>query len=199
MIGRSHLIMGLAAGVIVDSFLHISGPAITSGDSVSVEGLAMKGVYYFAVGFGALLPDVDNARSTLGQKFGNISKFIHKTVGHRTLFHSLLGLALGSLLALGLGQLVDLLLTSNGLTPPEAAITTWQVFFYGTLMGCIIHILCDSLTIAGVPLLWPMKGRFGIPPVRDWRFESGSWIENVVVVLFVVLVIAGIWFRFFII
>lgn len=194
MLGKSHLLVGLTAGVVLDSMLHLTGPALTSGETITIPVLATKAVYYFAVGFGALLPDIDNARSTLGQKLGPISVGIQKLAGHRTFFHSLLGLAFGSLLALGIEQLVSTLLSSHGLSPSAHLVANWHLFFYGTLFGCIMHIAADSLTHGGVPLLWPMKKRFGFPPDSKWRFRTGTWIETVIVLGFMLLVGIGIWY-----
>ena len=96
MQGRSHLLVGLAAGVVIDSLFHLSGSPLTGAHEVSLNLLIDKGVYYCAVSLGALLPDIDNARSTLGHKLGIISKEIQRIAGHRTFFHSLLGLTFGS-------------------------------------------------------------------------------------------------------
>ena len=78
MEGRSHLLVGLTAGVVIDSLFHISGAPLTNATSIPLALLANKAVYYFAVGFGALLPDIDNARSTLGNNLGFISKGIQR-------------------------------------------------------------------------------------------------------------------------
>src|ERR1700687_6097091 len=118
MEGRSHLLVGLTAGVVLDSVVHLSGDPLTMAKAVPLTLLVKKAVYYLMVGFGALLPDIDNARSTLGHKLGWISKPIQNLAGHRTLFHSLLGLLLGSLIALGLEQLVSYLLFQHGFTIP---------------------------------------------------------------------------------
>ncbi len=193
MQGKSHLLVGLTAGVVLDGFVHLSGPALTSGNAVPLSLIISKAVYYFAVGFGALLPDIDNARSTMGQHLGKISKQIQHLAGHRTLFHSLLGLVLGSAIALGLEQIVIMLLSLRGWSSPAHLVSSWHLFFFGTLFGCIMHIAADALTYGGVPLLWPNKVRFGFPPDRHWRFHTGSWIESVVVWSFMILVALGIW------
>ncbi len=194
MLGKSHLLVGLTGGVVLDSITHLTGPALTSGETITLPILATKAVYYFAVGFGALLPDIDNARSTFGQKLGPISVGIQKLAGHRTIFHSLLGLALGSLLALGIEQVILRLLDARGLTLSAHLVGNVHTFFYGTLFGCIMHIAADGLTHGGVPLLWPMRKRFGFPPDPDWRFRTGTWIETVVVMGFMLLVGVGIWY-----
>jgi len=76
MEGRSHLLVGLTAGVVLDSMVHLTGDPLTLAKVVPLTLIVKKAVYYFMVGFGALLPDIDNAHSTLGHKFGWVSKQI---------------------------------------------------------------------------------------------------------------------------
>ncbi len=192
MEGRSHLLVGLTAGVVLDSFVHLTGDPLTAAKTVPLVLIINKAVYYFSVGFGALLPDIDNARSTLGHKLGWISKEIQHLAGHRTLFHSLLGLVLGSLLALSLEQVVFFLLNQHGLTLPAQFVLGSHLVFFGVLFGCIMHIAADALTLGGVPLLWPNKKRFGFPPNPSFRFRTGTWPEFVIVWLFMILVGIGI-------
>src|SRR6266567_5825273 len=117
MEGRSHLLVGLTAGVVLDSVVHLTGDPLTMAKVVPLTLIVKKAIYYFMVGFGSLLPDIDNAHSTLGHKLGWFSREIQHLAGHRTLFHSILGLVIGSLLALGLQQLIIYLLSSHGLIP----------------------------------------------------------------------------------
>ncbi len=193
MVGRSHLLVGLTAGVVLDSIVHLSGPPLTMATPVTLPLLVNKGIYYFMVGFGALLPDIDNARSTMGQKLGWISKEIQHIAGHRTLFHSLLGLLIGSLLAIGLEQLVSYLLLQRGFVFPADFVKASHLVFFAVLFGCIMHIAADGLTEGGIPLLWPNRKRFGFPPNSHWRFRTGTWPEQVIVFSFMLLVGIGIW------
>ncbi len=193
MVGKSHLLIGLTAGVVLDSFVHLSGPPLTMATSIPLELLVKKGVFYFMVGVGALLPDIDNAHSTMGLKLGWISKEIQHVAGHRTLFHSILGVCLGSLLAIGLEQLVVYLLTQRGFILPAQFVGASHLVFFAVLFGCIMHIAADGLTEGGVPLLWPNHKRFGFPPNPHWRFRTGDWPEYVVVYSFMILVGLGIW------
>jgi inner membrane protein len=194
MQGKSHLLIGLAAGVVFDSATHISGAPLTGNSTVTVPLLMSKAAYYFSVGFGALLPDIDNAQSTIGHRFGWISKEIQHVAGHRTIFHSLLGLIIGSLLAIGLEQLVSYLLALRGFTLPTGVISSSHLIFIGVLFGCIAHILADALTIGGVPLLWPSHKRYGFPPNPKLRFRTGTWPETVIVWLTIISVAIGVWF-----
>jgi len=139
------------------------------------------------VAFGALLPDIDNARSTLGKRFGWISKEIQHVFGHRTLFHSILGLALGSGIAIGFEQLARYLLISRGYVPSADSIVRTHMILIAVLFGSIMHILADALTIEGVPLFWPVHKYIGFPPVRNWRFRTGSWPEYVIVYGFMIV------------
>ncbi len=193
MQGRSHLLVGLTAGVVLDGFVHLSGPSLTMASAVPLSLLIRKAVYYFAVGFGSLLPDIDNARSTMGHRFGIVSKEIQRIAGHRTVFHSLLGLVVGSLLAIGLEQVVAYMLSTRGWELPAAFVTGSHLVFWGVLFGCIMHILADALTLGGVPLFWPSHKRYGFPPNPKWRFRTGTWRESVIVWSFMILVFLGVW------
>ncbi|MBO0781376.1 MAG: metal-dependent hydrolase [Ktedonobacteraceae bacterium] len=200
MEGRSHLLVGLTAGVVLDSFVHLSGPPLTDPSTkVTLALLTSKAVYYFSVGFGALLPDIDNARSTLGQKFGFISEQIQHIAGHRTILHSFLGLILGSVLALGLERLIIFLLDMRNMQLPASLVEGSHLVFFAVLFGCVMHIAADALTQGGVPLLWPKKTRYGFPPDADWRFRTGSWPEHVIVWAFMILVTVAVWQQYLVI
>ena len=208
MEGPSHVVFGLAGAVVVDSVFHFSGPPlIGSGQPLTVDFLALKVIYYGFAALGALAPDIDNARSTIGQRAGFVSKGIQHLAGHRKLFHSLLGLALVGIIvwaiqyALGLG-LYHLGLTTtgeylaHGIQPGGNLQTGPGVALIALLTGYFLHLVADSLTIGGVPWLYPNPVRFGFPPDRNWRFRSGSAREPVVVVAVAVLVIVGIVFHY---
>ncbi|WP_423323976.1 metal-dependent hydrolase [Deferribacter abyssi] len=49
---------------------------------------------------------------------------------------------------------------------------------YYVSIGAIVHIICDSLTISGVPLLNPFKQHF-----RIGLFRTGSTMEYVIVTI----------------
>lgn len=194
MLGKSHLLVGLTAGVVLDSVAQISGPHLVGASHISFALIVNKALYYVMVAFGALLPDIDNARSTLGKKLGWISRGIQRAVGHRTLFHSFLGLAIGAALALGLEKLAEYLLLSRGNTLPEHFIENTHMVLIAVLFGCIMHLAADGLTTEGVPLLWPLPKYYGFPPQRRWRFHTGSWLEHLIVYSFMLLVGIGLYY-----
>ena len=193
MLGRSHVMFGLTAAVVLDGVVHISGPPLSSASPVPLELIINKVIFFSMVALGALLPDIDNAQSTIGHKFGWISKEIQHIAGHRTIFHSLLGLLLGSLLALGVEQLVILLLAQRGFIFPAQFVEKSHLVLVAVLVGCILHIAADGLTEGGVPLLWPYHKRFGFPPNPHWRFRTGDWPEYVIVYSCMLLVFLCVW------
>jgi inner membrane protein len=103
----------------------------------------------------AWLPDVDNPRSRLGNGLSRMespvldtisrpvswalkaaSFTLYRTVGHRTLTHSLLGVALFVVLI--------------------SPIATLSPDLFATLIaGYVSHLVADALNKRGVPLLWP--------------------------------------------
>lgn len=194
MVGKSHLLVGLTAGIVFDSVAHISGPPLIGTNHITLALVIDKALFYVMVAFGALLPDIDNAHSTLGKKLGWISKEIQHKFGHRTLFHSLLGLVIGSALALGIQQLITYLLLSRGYTIPARVISGSYIIFFAVLFGSVMHIAADALTLEGVPLFWPIRKYYGFPPLRNWRFRTGTWPEHVIVWAFMLLVAVGIYY-----
>lgn len=110
---------------------------------------------YPAAVVAAWLPDVDNPRSRLGNGLSRMksptlnlltrpvswalraaSFTLFRTVGHRTLTHSLLGVAL-----------------FVALIAPAATLSL--DLFAALVAGYVSHLVADALNKRGVPLLWP--------------------------------------------
>lgn len=104
----------------------------------------------------AWLPDIDNPRSRLGNGLSRMkspllnlltrplswtmratSLLLVRTVGHRTLTHSLLGVALFML-------------------PVWLLLGDYPNLFFALAAGYASHLLADALNTRGVPLLWPL-------------------------------------------
>ena len=195
--GHSHIIVALAGGVAVDSFLHLSGPSLTmnSAGSTTLGVLVVKALFYGGVAIGGLAPDIDNARSTLGKRLGIVSKEIMHHFGHRTIMHSLIGLAIWTALGYGAQQLAVHFLAGHMGSQQLNFITGSQTLWLALVLGYILHLFADSLTEEGIPIFWPNKFHLGFPPIRALRFRAGSWAEPVVVWLLVILVGVGLWFN----
>jgi inner membrane protein len=200
--GHSHVIVALAGAVAVDSLVGqftgtpLSGPLLTSTmqEPTTLSILVIKGLFYFGVTIGGLSPDIDNARSTLGQKVAPLSRAIMHHFGHRTIMHSLIGLGIFTALGFLVQQLVVKFLASRLPDQHEVKVIDGsKALWLALVLGYILHLFADSLTEEGIPIFWPGKWHLGIPPIRALRFRAGSWGEPVAVWLIVALVGVGLW------
>ena len=141
----------------------VFGVAALAGASLLVGSEPPLYAYPAAV-VAAWLPDVDNPRSRLGNGLSRMknpvlnrvtrpvswalrvtSFLLFRTVGHRTLTHSLLGVALFVVLISPVAPL------SPGL-------------FSALVAGYASHLVADALNKRGVPLLWPAGRPFRLLP-----------------------------------
>ncbi len=203
------MVFGLAGAVVAESVLHVTTPPLfplPSDPGTLANTLAMKIIFYGFAALGALAPDIDNARSTIGERAGVVSKGIQHVAGHRTFFHSLLGMAIVGAVIWAIQYVMGLFLynqlglhaaaerLASGIGPGFDFHAGAGIAFTAFMIGYFLHLLADSLTLGGVPWLWPNHERFGFPPERRWRFKSGSREEPIVVITIAVLVIVGIFF-----
>jgi inner membrane protein len=113
----------------------------------------------------ALLPDLDHPRSVVGQL---LPRWWHRlTPGHRGPTHSLAWCAALALLGYYVQSLVV-----DGQTGPLLALAL--------LAGALSHVLADGLTVAGVPLFWPLRRRH-VVFLGVLAFPTHSWRETAVV------------------
>lgn len=116
---------------------------------------------------GALIPDLDHPRSTIGRIFFPLSIPLSEWLGHRGPFHSFW---LWGLLALA------------GLI--------WKPFlFIG--VGAILHIFADCATVSGVRAMAPWTNKLFVFLKRSWRLKTGSGAEFGVLLVFGTLAWAG--------
>ena len=111
-------------------------------------------VFFLFVLFGALLPDIDEPKSKIGQKVGVVSNLIKAIFGHRGVFHTLFGMAL----------LCGLFWYFVSRT-------------YGAAMavGFFSHLFADGLTKMGINFLHPVAKLH-----LSGFIETGSIAETVV-------------------
>jgi inner membrane protein len=120
---------------------------------------------------GGLFPDIDQPTSDLWDNF-RLGPFVAKIIcpalgGHRHISHSFIGLGI---IALFSKMFLDLL--------GKVVLVDMNIVWTSFMIGVISHIIMDMPTKEGVPLLWPLKWKFGIPPLRFLRCESGKFVEN---------------------
>jgi inner membrane protein len=161
MNATTHAVFGVAA---------LTGASLLFGEAPPLYA-------YPAAVVAAWIPDVDNPRSRLGNGLSRTkspalntvvrpvswalratSFTLSRTVGHRSLTHSLLGVALFIVLVSPVAPL-----------SPD--------LFVALVAGYASHLVADALNTKGVPLLWPLGRRFRLLP-RGVR--SGGTAEFVV-------------------
>ncbi len=161
MNATTHAVFGVAA---------LTGCSLLVGDEPPLYA-------YPAAVLAAWLPDLDNPRSRLGNGLSRVknpvldavvrpaswalrvtSFTLSRTVGHRTLTHSLLGVVL----------FVALVSLVTPLSPD---------LFVALVAGYASHLVADALNTRGVPLLWPIGRPFRLLP---GGVRSGGAVEFVV-------------------
>ncbi|MBA5724065.1 metal-dependent hydrolase [Candidatus Liberibacter sp.] len=106
-----------------------------------------------------LIPDMDHPKSFLARRLKFISIPTSKIFGHRGFTHSLIAVFMFFFL---------LHRNLSSIIPAD--------FMDSMIIGYISHLLADSLTAGGVPLLWPLPWRFRLPilhsqsPIREYIF-----------------------------
>lgn len=134
---------------------------------------------------GALLPDVDQASNQLwdllpADKF--LGRILNKLFGtHRTISHSILGIFIVYQVSL---WLLPKLFNKEFINP--------IIVFWALIIGYLSHLILDMLTEDGVPLLFPIKWKFGLPPIKKLRIKSGKGIEKFII--FPLILVYIIWF-----
>jgi inner membrane protein len=144
-----------------------------------IPGASMENVALTAsaAALGSLLPDLDAAESKIkhlqisGVKpFLLPSQIVYRQLGHRSLLHSLPGLAFIASVGAGLMPIIGW----------QPAVALW--------LGYASHLISDGMTKSGIPLLYPRPKRFHLLP-KSLRLTTGSAAEDVLFALLSLLVL----------
>lgn len=133
---------------------------------------------------GGLTPDIDQSTAALWRKlpagtvFGKILSPL--LGGHRFISHSILGIFLfGFLTSFILDKMSHVLLVDM------------RIVWWSFMIGYISHLIMDTFTKEGVPWLFPIPIKFGLPPLRFTRVTTGGIVEKAFV--FPVLLMANVY------
>lgn len=133
--------------------------------------LATGLVAFTANMIGGLMPDIDQPTADLwrrlpvGTLFGKLLSPI--LGGHRFISHSIVGIIL-------FGAGARFLLIHIG----SVLLVDMGIVWWSFMIGYISHLVMDTLTKDGVPWLFPIPIRFGIPPLRFLRISTGGVLEK---------------------
>lgn len=147
MIGRTHMLAGGSLGA-----LYAVQAGVGPHETIVTIGVAT---------ICALLPDIDQPQSTIGNKIPLIPTLIQNLFGHRTLTHSL---------TFNIPLAFFLLWVFPGFTP----------LLLPMFIGIMSHIVLDTMNIKGVRLLYPYKKYY-----RLIKIKTGGVVENGIVITLV--------------
>jgi membrane-bound metal-dependent hydrolase YbcI (DUF457 family) len=214
MMGRTHALTGVAAGIAVTYGITLSVPAAIAGTFICAGS--------------ALVPDIDHKDSTITKTFGPITKIVSFVVrkisgGHRIGTHSFLGIAaigamaqygvqnrytlpgailLCFLMCLAIGGAVRLLRIPgwfDDLAPIPVVIgivrfthISLDMVPLAIMLGCLIHVAGDVATKGGCPLWWP----FSFKRIKLDLFKTDGFTERwIITPVVIVCIFAGIFWK----
>lgn len=123
---------------------------------------------------GALAPDIDQTTAELwGRIRGGsiISRLISPLLGgHRFISHSILGILL-------FGFVTQKILDMG----KNVILVDMNIVWWAFMIGFISHLIMDTLTRDGVPWLFPIPIKFGLPPFKALRIKTGGMIEKSII------------------
>lgn len=177
MTGKTHQMLGITVGL----GWYLSQASLSYNPATL--GAVLVGSH-----LAALLPDLDQPAAEIwdsvpfGHTVGRVADPFFK---HRNISHSIMGFMLVGVLLYKLFSLF-----------PEY----WGIDQTMLLTACLIaygsHLFADMFTVEGVPLFYPWKKMFGIPPkpFEGVRIMTGKWFENLVLFpILNIILIAVVW------
>ena len=147
---------------------------IVATQPIGNMSLATAFVAFTANMIGALAPDIDQSTGTLWKRV-RLGRFFGKLLsplfgGHRHISHSILGI-----IFFGVISKLFLILVSDVL------IVDIEIVWWSFMIGVASHLISDTFTHSGVPWLFPIPIKLGIPPIKALRFHTGSFVEKGIV------------------
>ncbi|MEA3494257.1 MAG: metal-dependent hydrolase [Candidatus Margulisiibacteriota bacterium] len=139
-------------------------------------------IILFAI-LGAVMPDIDHPKSIIGKLFYFISAPIERRYGHRTITHSLIGLAIFTVIFAVIIGLISFLpqISAWGWTDlPIRWIAAFSISYFS-------HLVLDMFNRRGSQMFWPDPGRDVIPRNQRFRIKSGSRTEIIVFIVLLAL------------
>lgn len=123
---------------------------------------------------GGIAPDIDQPTSKIWNNIpagSIIGRIIDPFMGgHRFLSHSIVG---AGIFGLAIWYLLKLAKHTLIVNIP----IVWGAF----MVGFMSHLIMDTITHEGVPWLFPIPWKIGIPPVKALRIKTGGFIERLIV------------------
>jgi inner membrane protein len=115
---------------------HIVTSLAIGAGIASQTSLSFTMSYAAGIIIGSLLPDIDEPNSYVGRRSLGMSNKVKQAFGHRGMTHSII-----------IWAIIAAVLLSE----------SHSLFFYGFIIGYLLHIIEDFFSVQGVPLFWPFQ------------------------------------------
>lgn len=164
MTGRTHDMAAFTALTVIIVTQAIPHVTLATGITAVVANL-----------IGGITPDIDQPTAPLWKNLP-IGRYVGRTFdkllgGHRFLSHSLIGAVL-------FGYAFHYL---QVVLKPSFPHLNMDVIWWAFMIGYASHLVMDTITTEGVPWLLPIPIKFGIPPIKELRVQTGGLVERFVV------------------
>lgn len=163
MTGRTHDAIAFASLISIAAYYPPESLSLATATTCVVVNI-----------FGSTLPDIDQATNKIWDflPFGDhLSKVLSKIfMGHRTFTHSVVGVIFFSTI---FQYLFPYILNPNYING--------ELVYLSFMIGYLSHLAGDAVTKEGLPLLFPLRMKFGVPPFEFLRIKAGGWIENLII------------------
>lgn len=153
--------------------------------------------------FASLLPDIDHPNSFINKKVLKIKNkktktFLYVCLGISVLYYNLIYKQSDILFALGISLLIVAFSSHrNGFTHSLTGLITFSIvsgyignsyhnhsIIYWFMLGYGIHLICDMMTVKGVPLFYPfIKKNIKFPFTYKMNSNLGKIIEDSIMIL----------------
>lgn len=186
MLGRSHAVSGWAAGMALGDILGMSPVTTVALGAVTAVGALLPDLDHPGSRASRALPPITTGLSWLLRRASEALYAATKGPrdetwrgGHRHMTHTVAWAALTGLLV-GVG-----VLTGGRAVGWAGAGSAALLAGAGATLGCVVHTLGDSLTLAGCPWLWPLpiagETWYEIRLLGPLSFRTGGGVERFVV------------------
>lgn len=136
---------------------------------------------------GGLMPDIDQPTAHLWHSIpagSLIGRFVTPFLGgHRFISHSIAGVII-------FGIISNYALTAIG----KILLVDIRIVWWTFMIGYTSHLLMDIFTKEGIPLLFPLAVKFGIPPLKTFRVKTGGVVEKLIIFPLLLLINAYVFY-----
>lgn len=168
MTGKTHKLGGACVGAIAGGIL-LESP-------YTADKMILAGILFSGAIIGSLMPDIDHTGSTIGHKLKLASNIISNLFGHRGITHAPI-----------IHILITVMLLLLGGTLNDFPKLMYISFVIGLFIGGISHLILDSMTIAGIPLLYPfIKKKYRIAKFTTGKHET--FVQIILVISTIIII-----------